>query len=66
MADNCQAIRRDTFGSVRVLIHAISSYIASWNENSAPFEWAATADEIIAKVAIVNRDFKKLLACNLQ
>jgi transposase len=61
-----QAIRRGTFGSVRVLIHTISRYIASWNEDSAPFEWAATADEIIAKVAIVDRDFKKLLACNLQ
>jgi transposase len=61
-----QAIRRGTFGSVRVLIHAISRYIDSWNENSAPFEWTATADEIITKVAIVERDFKKLLACNLK
>jgi transposase len=61
-----QAIRRGTFGSVRLLINAISNYIASWNEDSAPFEWTATADEIIAKVAVLDRDFKKLLACNLK
>lgn len=61
-----QAIRRGTFGSVRMLIRTISDYIASWNEDSAPFEWVATADEIIEKVAILDRDFKKLLACNLK
>jgi transposase len=48
-----QAIRRGTFGSVRMLTNAISSYIASWNEDSMPFEWVATADEIIEKVAIL-------------
>jgi transposase len=61
-----QAIRRGTFGSVRLLIDSISCYIDSWNKDSVPFEWIATADEIIAKVAILDRDFKKLLACNLQ
>jgi transposase len=61
-----QAIRRGTFGSVRLLIQAISSYITSWNEDSVPFEWAATADEILEKVALVDRDFRKLLACNLK
>jgi len=61
-----QAIRRGTFGSVRLLIQAISNYIASWNEDSAPFEWTATAEEIIEKVALVNRYFRKLLACNLK
>ena len=61
-----QAIRRGTFGSVRLLINAIGDYIVAWNEDSVPFEWTATADEIIAKVAILNRDFKKLLACNLK
>lgn len=61
-----QAIRRGTFGSVRLLISAINDYIAAWNEDSIPFEWTATADEIIAKVAILDRDFNKLLACNLK
>jgi hypothetical protein len=60
-----QAIRRGTFGSVRLLIQVISNYIASWNEDSAPFEWTATAADIIEKVALVDRDFRKLLACNL-
>lgn len=61
-----QAIRRGTFGSVRLLINVISRYITAWNEDSIPFEWTAIADEIIAKVAILDRDFKKLLACNLK
>src|SRR6266536_3778613 len=39
-----QAIRRGTFSSVRVLTQAINNYIASWNEDSVPFEWSATAD----------------------
>lgn len=61
-----QAIRRGTFSSVRMLINAISSYIASWNEDADPFRWATTADEILEKVALVERDFRKLLACNLR
>jgi transposase len=61
-----QAIRRGTFSSVRLLIQMISNYIASWNEDSARFEWTATAKDIIEKVALVERDFKKLLACNLK
>ena len=61
-----RAIRRGTFASVRVLIQAIGNYIAAWNEDSAPFEWTASADEILEKVALVDRDFRKLLACNLK
>jgi len=59
-----RAIRRGTFGSVRQLINAIGRYVSSWNEDAAPFEWIATADEIISKVAILERDFRKLLANN--
>lgn len=59
-----QAIRRGTFKSLRSLVTTINSYIAKWNEDSEPFTWTATADEIIAKVAILNRDFKKLVANN--
>jgi transposase len=59
-----QAIRRGTFGSVRQLTEMIKRYIASWNEDAITFEWVATADEIIGKVAILKRDFRKLLACN--
>ena len=31
-----------------------------------PFTWTATAADILAKVALIERDFKKLLACNLK
>lgn len=61
-----QAIRRGTFSSVRMLTQAISHYITSWNEASEPFAWTATATEILEKVALVERDFRKLLACNLK
>lgn len=59
-----QAIRRGTFGSVAQLTRAIKNYIESWNEDAVPFEWTATADEIIGKVSILERDFRKLLNCN--
>jgi transposase len=48
-----QAIRRGTFTSVRALITRIRDYIRHWNANPEPFVWTATADEILAKVRIV-------------
>jgi len=48
-----QSIRRGTFSSVKVLITQIRDYIARWNTNPNPFEWTATADEILAKVRLV-------------
>jgi hypothetical protein len=59
-----QAIRRGTFTSLRQLIARITDYVAYWNTDAQPFEWTATPEEIIAKVAILNSDFKKLLAKN--
>jgi transposase len=59
-----QAIRRGTFGSLRQLIGRITDYVTYWNTDAKPFEWTATPEEIIAKVAILHRDFKKLLANN--
>jgi transposase len=59
-----QAIRRGTFGSVRQLINTINTYITNWNQDSQPFSWTATANEIIAKVRLVHQDFKKLLDNN--
>jgi transposase len=61
-----QTIRRGTFGSVRILIDTISAYIADWNEDAAPFTWTATPEEIITKVRLLHRDFKRLLANNLK
>jgi transposase len=59
-----QAIRRGTFGSLRILIDTISAYIETWNHDAEPFVWTATPGDIITKVKILHRDFKKLLANN--
>ena len=59
-----QAIRRGTFTSVRALITRIRDYIRHWNANPEPFVWTATADEILAKVRIVQSNIKKLVDNN--
>ncbi|MEU3626702.1 IS630 family transposase [Amycolatopsis coloradensis] len=59
-----QSIRRGTFTSVTVLIKQIRDYIAHWNTNPAPFTWTATADEILAKVRLVQANIKKLVDNN--
>jgi len=59
-----QAIRRGTFSSVNALIFTIRDYIAAWNADAAPFVWTATADEILAKVAWVQANIKKLVDNN--
>ena len=33
------ALQGSSFTSVRMLIQAIEAFIASWNQNAAPFEW---------------------------
>ena len=59
-----QAIRRGTFSSVFDLIKRLRNYTDTWNTNSKPFCWTATATEILEKVAILESDYKKLLANN--
>lgn len=59
-----QSIRRGTFTSVTVLIKQIRDYIAHWNSNPKPFTWTATADEILAKVALAQANIKKLVDNN--
>ena len=59
-----QSIRRGTFSSVKVLVKQIRDYIAHWNSNAEPFVWTATADEILAKVRLVQANIKKLLDNN--
>jgi transposase len=59
-----QAIRRGTFSSVGTLVTQIRSYIDHWNTNPEPFAWTATADEILAKVRIVQTNLKKLVDNN--
>ena len=45
-----KAIRRGIFHSVPDLIEAIETYLAAHNENPEPFQWTATAEQILAKV----------------
>jgi transposase len=59
-----QSIRRGTFTSVTVLIKQIRDYIAHWNTHATPFTWTATADEILAKVQLVQTNIKKLVDNN--
>jgi transposase len=42
-----QAIRRDSFNSVKELIAAIGRFIDGWNERCHPFVWTKTADELL-------------------
>ncbi|WP_239335922.1 hypothetical protein [Frankia sp. CiP3] len=42
----------------------IYRFVGHWNRNAEPFDWNATADEIIAEVEHLHRDFKALLANN--
>jgi transposase len=59
-----QSIRRGNFASLTQLIRQIDDYISHWNETAGPFEWRATADQILEKVTILERDYRKLLANN--
>ena len=45
-----KAIRRGIFHSVPSLIDAIETYLATHNQSPQPFQWTATADQILAKV----------------
>ncbi|MBE1604353.1 IS630 family transposase [Actinopolymorpha pittospori] len=59
-----QSIRRGSFKSLAELIRHIENYIDHWNEDAEPFEWTATADQILEKVAMLDRDYVKLVANN--
>ena len=61
-----QSIRRGTFTSVTVLIKQIRDYIDHWNADPKPFEWTATADEILGKVQLVQTSIRKLVDNNAQ
>ncbi|MFE3955850.1 DUF6301 family protein [Nocardia sp. NPDC059091] len=59
-----QSIRRGTFTSVKMLVKQIRDYVARWNVDVAPFTWTATADEILAKVALTQTTVRKLVDNN--
>ena len=59
-----QSIRHGTFASVTVLIKTIRDYITHGNSNSRPFQWTATADEILAKVQLTQQNIRNLVDNN--
>jgi transposase len=56
-----QLIRRGTFSSVKMLNHEIRQFATAWNARARPFQWTATADEIIEKVRDVASRMARLL-----
>jgi len=46
------------------LLNQIRAYITHWNSNAEPFVWTATADEILARVRIVQTNIRKLVENN--
>lgn len=59
-----KVLERGVFVSVRDLVMTMYRFVDHWNRDAAPFDWNATADEIIAEVEQLHRDFKGLLANN--
>jgi len=49
---------------VKALLNRIRDYITHWNTNPAPFAWTASADEILAKVRVVQTNIRKLVENN--
>ena len=47
-----------------VLITRIRTYIVAWNADANPFVWTATADEILAKVALTQTNVRQLVDNN--
>jgi hypothetical protein len=45
-------------------VKQIRDYITHWNTHATPFSWTATADEILAKVKLVQTNIKKLVDNN--
>jgi transposase len=56
-----QLIRRGTFPSVAILNHEIRQFTEAWNAHAKPFQWTATADEILEKVRAITSRMARLL-----
>ena len=59
-----QRIRRGVFRNVTELEDAIHEWIEHRNQDPRPFTWIATADEILAKVKVVEANVRKLVDNN--
>lgn len=45
-----KAIRRGVFKSLGALIDAIQRFLDAWNENSKPFVWVKSAEQILTRM----------------
>ena len=45
-----KAIRRGSFTSTKALVRKIDEFVQSYNGNSKPYVWTATADSIMDKI----------------
>lgn len=54
-------IRCGTFRSVKALDREIEAFAKRWNSDCKPFEWTATAEEIIDKVRAITAHMEALL-----
>jgi transposase len=52
-----RAIRRGAFTSLQALVDAIQRFLDAWNENSRPFVWVKSAEQILATMH--RQPFKK-------
>lgn len=57
-----QAIRRGSFKPLAELINRIDDFVKHWNQDAEPFVWTVPTGSILEKVAILNWDYKKLVA----
>lgn len=55
-----KAIRRGVFHSVGALVNAIDEYLQAHNADPVPFEWTATAEQILEKVQRARTTLKTL------
>jgi hypothetical protein len=44
-----------------VLAREIQAFATAWNEDCAPFEWTATADEILDKVRSITTHMERIV-----
>jgi transposase len=44
-----QAVRRESFRSVRALLNRIYAFVEVWNEDATPFRWTKTPEQILDK-----------------
>jgi hypothetical protein len=45
-----KAIRRGVFKSLGALIDAIQRFLDAWNENSKPFVWVKSAEQLLSRM----------------